>query len=100
MASSTSQITAQSTSGFRKKHSRSPRPMPPQPISPRRTLSLGGGSPARTDRIKGAVEAATVATVEVFRNLRRVRTFIFTLFTEENERNREKFQRLLLQPGD
>src|ERR1035441_7614933 len=77
LASSTSQTTTQSTSGLRKKHSRSPCPMPPQPMRPSRTLSLGPGSAARTERTKGAVRLLTasgatlVANADLPRNLRR-----------------------------
>src|ERR1039458_5239974 len=77
LASSTSQITAQSTSGLRKKHSRSPWPMPPQPMRPSRTLSLAPGSAARAERKKGAVRllaasgARLAVKADLPRNLRR-----------------------------
>ncbi len=83
MASSTSQMTAQSTSGFRKKHSRSPRPMPPAPITPSLTLELGPGSAARNelmngpDRVLRATGARVAAKVDWCKNRRRDRAFIF-----------------------
>src|SRR5258708_7855176 len=80
--SSTSQMTAQSTSGLRKKHSRSPRPIPPEPISPSLIFSLGGGSPARAERKKGKLRppaangASPAVNTDLPRNFRRVNVFI------------------------
>src|SRR5262249_34751556 len=81
--SSTSQITAQSTSGLRKKHSRSPRPMPPEPMSPRRILSLAPTEPALAGTLRSETQlpasAGTRLTAkpERFRNWRRVRAAAF-----------------------
>src|ERR1017187_3399713 len=92
LASSTSQSTAQSTSGLRKKHSKSPCPMPPQPMRPSRTLSLGPGSAARTERTKGEVRllaasgARLAAKADFPRNLPR-EMWVILLTSDDGLRN-------------
>ena len=66
--------------------------MPPHPMSPSRTLSLGPGSAARTDRTKGEVRllaasgARLAAKADLPRNLRR-EIFVIMLTSDDRLRN-------------